>query len=190
MIPDWNNAAVLPPIRPGQPGHSPDRSPYRVPLLSVVQRFATSPERIQILKGLIAYRSALAQTIISGGFQWLDGSFMEHKEVLAGEAPKDVDVVTFFQLPDSKSQEDLFSAHPALFDHPLVKETYLVDGYTHQLGLALEPFDVRQISYWYGMWSHRRNGTWKGFVQVDLSTAEDQVATALLEQIQREGASQ
>jgi hypothetical protein len=41
------------------------------------------------------------------------------------------------------------------------------------------------------MWSHRKkSGTWKGFVQVDLSTADDQAATALLEQIQRERASQ
>jgi hypothetical protein len=31
---------------------------------------------------------------------------------------------------------------------------------------------------------------WKGFVQVDLSNTEDQVALALLEQIEREGAQQ
>ncbi len=190
MIPAWNNAAVLPPIRPGQPGHSPDRSPYRVPLASVVKRFATSPERIKILRGLIAYRSAIAHTIVSGGFQWLDGSFTENKEALQGEAPKDIDVVTFFQLPDGKTQADLFGANPALFDHLLVKQTYLVDGYTHQLGLTLEPFDVRQITYWHGMWSHQRNGTWKGFIQVDLSTFEDQIALALLDQIQREGTNQ
>jgi hypothetical protein len=188
MIPNWNSAAVLPPIRPGQPGHSPDRSPYRVSLVAVVERFATSPERVQILRGLIAYRAALAQTIITGGFQWLDGSFMEHKEVLLGEAPKDVDVVTFYQLPEGKAQDELSNAHPDLFNHSLVKETYLVDGYTHQIGLSLEPFAVRQISYWYSMWSHRRDERWKGFVQVELSSAEDQAALVLLEQIEREGA--
>ncbi len=189
MIPHWNSAAVLPPIRPGQPGHSPDRSPYRASLVAVVERFATSPERIRILRGLIAYRAALGQTMIAGGFQWLDGGFLEHKEALRDEAPKDVDVVTFYQLPGGKMQSDLVAAHPDLFNHPLVKETYLVDGYTHQIGLSLEPFDVRRISYWYSMWSHRRNGTWKGFVQVELSAAEDQAATGLLDQIEREGAA-
>lgn len=190
MIPNWNNAAVLPPIRPDQPGHSPDRSPYRVSLVAVVERFATSPERIRILRGLIAYRAALEQTIIAGGFQWLDGSFMEHKEALVGKAPKDIDVVTFYQLPEDKGQDDLFGAHSALFDHALVKEAYLVDGYTHQIGLPLEAFDVRQISYWYSMWSRSRIGTWKGFVQVEFPSTGDQAATALLDQIEREGATQ
>lgn len=188
MIPQWNNAAVVPPIRPGHPGHSPDRSPYRVPLVGVVERFAISPERIRILRGLIAYRAALAQTIIAEGFQWLNGSFLENKEVLKGEAPKDVDVVTFYQLPAGKNQSDLEDPTPYLFDHAHVKKTYLVDAYTHQIGGSLDRYDVRQISYWHSMWSHRRNGIWKGFVQVELSTTEDQMATDLLDQIEKEGA--
>jgi hypothetical protein len=187
MIPNWNSSSVLPPIRPGQKGHSSDRSPYRVPLTAVVERFATSPERIRILRGLIQYRTALAQTIITNGFQWLDGSFMEDKETLKGLPPKDIDVVTFFQLPENKTQNDLLIPHSDLFNHALVKSTYFVDSFTHQLGLPTGPYDVRQISYWYSMWSHRRNGIWKGFVQVDLSTADDQVALSLLEQIAREG---
>jgi len=188
MVPPWNNAAVLPPVRPGQPGHSPDRSPYRVALSAVIERFATSPDRIRILRGLIDYRRALAQTIIADGFQWLDGSFLEHKEALTGEAPKDVDVVTFYALPEGKTQDDLFAENPALLDHDQVKQTYLVDSFTHQIGLSLERFDVRQVSYWYSMWSHRRNGVWKGFVQVELSTAEDQIASSLLDQVEKEGA--
>lgn len=188
MIPAWNNAAVLPPIRPGNPGHSTDRSPYHVTLTAVIERFATSPERIRILRGLVAYRTALAETIIVGGFQWLDGSFMEHKEALEGEAPKDVDVVTFYQLPAGKNQDDLEASNSTLFDHEYLKKTYSVDAYTHQTGLSLEPYDVRQISYWYSMWSHRRNGIWKGFIQVELSPPEDQIATSLLDQIEKEGA--
>jgi len=190
MIPQWNNLGVLPPIRPGQAGHSPDRSPYRVPLTTVIEHFAISPKRIQILRGLIAYRTALAQTIIVDGFQWLNGSFMENKELLENEPPKDIDVVTFFKLPSDKGQDDLERPNPALFDHDYVKETYLVDAYIHQTGLFLERCDVREISYWHGMWSHRRNGIWKGFVQVELSPSEDQAATSLLDQIEKEGAIQ
>jgi len=45
---------VLPPVRPGLPGHSPDRSPYSALLSEMVQRFASSPQRIGILRGLLA----------------------------------------------------------------------------------------------------------------------------------------
>lgn len=188
MIPKWNSSAVLPPIRPGQAGHSTDRSPYRVPLAAVVERFGTSPERIHILRGLIQYRTALSHTMIKDGFQWLDGSFMEDKETLKGSPPNDIDVVTFFELPDAKSQIDLSIAHPQLFDHGHVKNTYLVDSYTHQIGLPMKRFDIHQISYWYSMWSHRKNGVWKGFIQVDLSVADDQAALSLLQQIEQERA--
>ncbi len=95
MIPDWNLAAVVPPVRPGAQGHSPDRSPYIVSLPQIVERFATSPQRIRILRGFMAYRTELKARSISSGFQWLDGSFLEDKESLLGESPNDVDVVTF-----------------------------------------------------------------------------------------------
>jgi len=39
------------------------------------------------------------------------------------------------------------------------------------------------------MWSHRRNGLWKGFVQVDISPTEDEMAKALLTQIELEAAA-
>jgi hypothetical protein len=39
------------------------------------------------------------------------------------------------------------------------------------------------------MWSHRRDEKWKGFVQVELSSSEDLAALALLDQIEREGAT-
>ncbi|RKW41698.1 MAG: hypothetical protein D8H96_09315, partial [Lautropia sp.] len=29
------------------------------------------------------------------------------------------------------------------------------------------------IAYWYSMWSHRRDGSWKGFLQLDLHQARD-----------------
>lgn len=42
MLPAWNNQGVLPPIRPGCKGSDQDRSPYHVPLASVVERFAAT----------------------------------------------------------------------------------------------------------------------------------------------------
>jgi hypothetical protein len=188
MIPDWNSTGVLPPLRPGAAGHSPDRSPYRISLSQVVERFATSPERISILHGLLDYRRQLREKAgITTGFQWLDGSFLENKEVLEGTAPKDIDVVTFFDLPPNTSQEELLTANRDLFDPESTKKLFLVDGYPFVLGNPLTPPDVRQISYWYSMWSHRRNLLWKGFVQVDVARDDDEVASELLKQIEREG---
>jgi hypothetical protein len=53
MIPEWNISAVLPPVRPGAAGHSPDRSPYKASLSEVVERFAKTPARLEILRGLL-----------------------------------------------------------------------------------------------------------------------------------------
>jgi hypothetical protein len=50
--------------------------------------------------------------------------------------------------------------------------------------------DVTAVSYWHSMWSHRRNGLWKGFVQVDISKDEDDIAAALVAQIEQELAKQ
>lgn len=108
MIPDWNISAVLPPVRPGAPGHSPDRSPYVASFSQIVERFATSAERIRILQGLLSYRAALEGRGISSGFQWLDGSFLEHKEAIQAVAPNDVDVVTFFPLPPAMDHGRVF----------------------------------------------------------------------------------
>jgi hypothetical protein len=190
VIPAWNISAVLPPVRPGAQGHSPDRSPYLASISKVVERFATTPDRIKILRGLLAYRVALGQRGISSGFQWLDGSFMEHKEALGYGSPNDVDVVTFFHLPPGTDEQSFSAQISDLFDIVKTKQTYQVDGYPHLLGRPMEGLDVKLVSYWYSMWSHRRNGLWKGFVQVDVSPVEDKVAIGLLKQIEREAANQ
>ncbi len=190
MIPEWNISAVLPPIRPGAAGHSPDRSPYKASLSEVVERFAKTPARLEILRGLLNYRAELRKRGISTGFQWLNGSFMEHKEVLLLEPPKDVDVVTFFNLPNGLDQATFSPQIADLFDVANTKQTYHVDAYPCVLGASLGETHVTEISYWYSMWSHRRNGLWKGFVQVDISEDDDNIAMALLAQIEQELARQ
>lgn len=113
---------------------------------------------------------------------------MEHKELLLGEAPKDVDVVTFFMLPEGKDEETFVLENPDLFDSNTIKLKYHVDAFPYRLGGELGAADIKQIAYWYSMWSHRRNGLWKGFVQVDLSTEEDEVSSTLIAQIEAESA--
>ena len=50
----------------------------------------------------------------------------------------------------------------------------------YPLGKPTDAFQIRQISYWYSMWSHRRDGVWKGFIQVSLDPTEDILALQTL----------
>lgn len=95
ILPQWNGVGILPPVRPEMPGNSPERSPYRVSPAGFVDRFATSPERMAILDGLLRFRGKLHELGIVSGFQWLDGSFLEQIELLENRHPRDMDVVTF-----------------------------------------------------------------------------------------------
>lgn len=179
-IPAWNNAGVLPPIVPGTPGNSPERSPYVIELPVLIDRFSTSPERIAILYGLLRFRAALHQAGIVSGFQWLDGSFLEDVERLEERSPRDMDVVNFVYLADL-NQEALISQHRALFNPAETKRAYAIDAYFVEIGGVLDKNAVRRVSYWYSMWSHRRDGSWKGFVQVDIDPAPDADARATLD---------
>lgn len=179
-IPAWNSAGVLPPIRPSASGNSPDRSPYTVDLALLVDRFAMSPERMAILDGLLRFRADLHKAAITSGFQWLDGSFLEQVEVLEGRAPRDMDVVTFLDLPSGQDQRSLVQSHGPLFDQKHVKATYAMDAYFAVLGQPTDKWQVKNVAYWYSLWSHRRDGLWKGFVQVDLDPSQDGDARAIL----------
>ncbi len=182
-IPAWTSAGVVPPIRPGQPGHSPDRSPYVVSLSTFCERFATSPERRAILDGLLRFRAALHQAGLTAGFQWLDGSFLEQVESLENRSPRDLDVVTFYHLPPGMDQRTLAHNHADLFDRPSIKNSFFMDAFFIMLGNPLDTLMAGRVSYWYSMWSHRRDGLWKGFVQVDLDPMHDAEARHLLNRI-------
>ena len=98
---------------------------------------------------------------------------LENIETLEGRAPRDVDVVTFYWLPAGKTQADIMAAGAASLSNP--KADYMVDAYLVELGAPAETL-VERSRYWYSMWSHRRNGLWKGYLEVDLDSAEDATA--------------
>jgi hypothetical protein len=153
-------------------------------LSEVVLRFATSPERRTILGGYLRYRGRLHAVGLVVGFQWLDGSFLENIELLEARHPQDLDVVTFYQLPAGVSQAQVLAREPGLFPRNLAeqvafKSLYNVDAYL--VDLATPPNRLVQMSaYWYGMWSHRRDARWKGYLAIDLSPAEDGTAAGHL----------
>lgn len=171
-IPEWNALGLLPPMDPAAPT-SAERSPYRVAVFDVVARFATSPERRRILRGWLDFRAALYGMGLTNGFQWLDGSFMEQVEALERRAPKDLDVVTFLVVPDNFEPSD---EQAAALNHDAAKETFSIDSYFVEINRIELANLVRKAAYWYSVWSHRRNQTWKGYLQVDLDPDQDQQA--------------
>ncbi len=177
-IPAWDALGVLPP----REEHDPTglaRSPYRASLVDIVDRFASSPERVAIIQGFLAYRAAMHRVGFLDGFQWLDGSFSEDVERVEGRAPRDIDVVSFVHLPAATSAP-LADGDELAFDHEAAKDRFLVDGYFVEIDLLPARQVVEQSAYWYSMWSHRRARTWKGFVQVELAPMHDALATVAL----------
>ncbi len=184
-IPAWNAEGLLPPINVAAPT-SAHRAPYPVSLVDVAMRFGTSSERIAILRGLIDYRAALHATGLTNGFQWIDGSFLEHVEASPrNRPPGDVDVVTFFWMPTGLTQRTLRSRAPNLFpttavEHDALKTRFRVDAFPVELGRRGDLL-VKDSAYWYGLWAHQRSSfKWKGFLQIDLAPAEDASALARL----------
>ena len=180
MIPDWNEQGALPSIRPGAGFTSADRAPYRVSLRQLVTRFAVSPARAAILQGFLDYRAILHTAGVIVGFQWVDGSFVENIEELERRQPNDMDVMTFCTAPKA--------SYGNLFGNGAAARALHIDAYFYRLDLPLTPDRVQLIAYWYSMFAHRRDGLWKGFIEVDLSPFEDPTARLTLnEQIQKEG---
>jgi hypothetical protein len=120
------------------------------------------------------------------GFQWLDGSFLEDVETLEHRPPRDIDVVTFLHTPANvePSTTDLAVLNPAA-----AKQQFRVDAYLVELDEITPEHLVSQSTYWYSMWSHRRNQAWKGYLQIDLAATDDEQAMLWLAQYDNEVSS-
>lgn len=182
-IPSWNSIGILPPVNEFDPlGFG--RSPYKTNTIELVDSYAFNNKRASILIGFLAFRDRLYKTGMSNGFQWVDGSFTENIELTESRKPNDIDVVTFFKVPPGETQPSIMSREIDLF-HPAKgdwrKTNFLVDAYFQCLDV--DPISLVERSvYWYSMWSHKRDMSWKGFLQVPLSKDDDIQANALLQQ--------
>ena len=172
-IPELNDIRVLPPFV-GRPTSTMDRSPYPAILAEVVDRFGDSPERRSLLFGLLDHRAELHQAGLVSGFQWIDGSFIEDIKWLEDREPRDLDVVTFYHLPDGGTEE------PSL--GPLRAEAGRRRIHAHFV--PMDPAKLEDVvaasAYWSSLWGHRRDRQWKGYLQVDLSRDEDEDARRAL----------
>lgn len=186
-IPDFGLGNVLPPFLANDVvGAFAPRSPYLATMSELVTRFATSPERATILRGLISFREELRNLGFSTGFQWIDGSFVEHCEVVKGRPPNDIDVVSVVRRPDVHAEDAAWAQFVAqygdtLFDQAHCKAAFRCDAYFIDLDIPPE-FVSRQTAYWFGLFSHQRDTfRWKGMVQVEFECDDDAASVALEE---------
>jgi hypothetical protein len=179
LIPPFDSILNVLPPHVGDPRKRSDLSPYPCTVVEFCQRFATSSARKKILDGLLNLR---AELLILGiqGFQWLDGSFLENIEQQEGRDPEDIDVVTFVEKPLTPQElhTTLILPRQDLWIPDLTKFSYLVDHYLVSLGTA-PLLLVDNSTYWYALFSHRRDKIWKGMVKVELGSKSDDDAARI-----------
>lgn len=185
IVLDWDERGLLPPIFPGTLPTERDRSPYKVSICTFVENLAINRQRISILGKFLKFREFLFNSEIRDGIQWINGSFCEYVELTQNRYPNDIDVVTFFNIPNGFTQVDLLSKNQKLFDHEYVKENFSVDSYFCVFGNTENEYSRRDVTYWYSMWSHTRDYQWKGFIEIPLDYSSDKEAQAILEKIAR-----
>jgi hypothetical protein len=179
-IPAFDGILNALPPHLGNPTLPVDLSPYPCTTHELCERFADSPARKKILDGLLRLRGELLGLGVQG-FQWLDGSFLENIEALEGRDPRDIDVVTFVSQPSDLNEFDaILKPRPDLVIRSQAKQAFFVDHFLIPLCSDAETI-VDLSRYWYGLFSHRRDGTWKGMLRVALKAkADDETAWQVL----------
>ena len=171
---------ILPPHQ-GDPRNPAELSPFPCTIYEIVDRFGFSPQRKTILEGFLDLRLKLLALGLKA-VQWIDGSFLEDIESQESRPPGDIDVVTFAlsTLALADLHQLISASDPFLLSPKHVKSTFKVDHFL--IPLASDPWQlVEHSTYFYGLFSHRRDRMWKGMLKVGmLDIAEDQAALAHL----------
>lgn len=170
-IPDFDHNHVLPPHL-GNPTQKTHLSPYPCSILELCHRFATSTERIEILKGLVTFRQQMTANGVIYGFQWLDGSFLENIEVSESRPPNDIDAVTFFGGLTPADQANIRNNFPEFANPVLAKNKFKVDHYPVDYSYSPD-VTVEMTRYWIQLFTHNRNSVWKGILRVPINTPID-----------------
>lgn len=186
MIPPFNPSGVLPPYVGASPADPAGLSPFDATIREVAEALATTADRAELLRGLIALRQQLVGLGITDGYQWYAGSFCEDIETTQGRSPKDIDVVTFFVRPSVHSGDTAWNsfvaANRSVFSPPDAKAAYKCDAYFVDANTPL-PNMISQVTYWHGLFGHQRvSHLWKGILRVPL-VSDDIAALAHLARV-------
>jgi hypothetical protein len=181
-IPSFDHNHVIPPHL-GDPSIRGDISPFECTTLELCEKFSTSQERVSILKKFLDFRKRIGSCGIKKGFQWLDGSFLENIEVSEGRSPRDLDVVTFYGEVSLSDQFIASKIFPEFFSPKLARDNFLVDHYA--IDYSHNPHvTIDHTRYWSQLFSHKRNGIWKGMLKIPLNTLkEDEEAVNYLKSL-------
>lgn len=152
-------------------------SPYPITIEAFVRVFGTSDERRSLLRKFLVFRRDLRAVGVTRGFHYVGGSMVERSP----QPPSDVDVVTFFVMPDAWADEaarrKATASKPDLFDKERARVTYGCDAYLIQLALKRDMF--RHLTLWTSLFGHDRDtNQWKGFCEIDLDAPDDDRAAA------------
>lgn len=172
MIPNFDHNHVTPP-HIGNPTDISQLSPYLSNSFEFTKHFATSAQRVEILNGLLKFRKKLNNVGVIEGFQWLDGSFTENIEITEGRAPRDLDIVTLFNLNILSQHQiaEIQNNFKDFFDSEMSKINYKLDHYP--FNYMMDPlFTIDYSRYWIQLFSHNRLGVWKGIIRLELNTPE------------------
>jgi hypothetical protein len=174
-IPEFDHNLVLPPHL-GDPVNRGQLSPYPCTTLDLCRRFGRTTERRAILGKFLDFRERLRGEGLTNGFQWLDGSFLEDVETRESRPPRDLDVVTVYWGYDGAFQTNLAGRFREFASPKLSKAAYSLDHYPFDAGFD-PTLTLEYTRYWILLFSHNRQGVWKGMLKIELNTpAEDAVA--------------
>lgn len=184
-IPQINHEGLLPPFL-GDPSQLSGLSPYRSNVRDLVAKFGTTERRLQILAGFIKFRRRLFQVGLKVGFQWINGSFIQFID----REPNDIDVVTIFHsnIPRNNFNSTV-NYNISLFKSSSTKLMYETDAYFVDAAIFNYYNFSRQITYWFGLFSHTRHSCiWKGILEIPLPNSNYECDTELELITQKQGA--
>ena len=168
-MPPLNHEGLLPPFL-GDPSQVVGLSPYKSNVVDLVTRFGISKRRLEILYGFIMFRRRLFQVGLKRGFQWINGSFVQ----ILDREPNDIDVVTIFHSSLSRHNfKSMVAYYSSLFHSVLTKRNYETDAYFVDAAIYDYYNFSRMITYWFGLFSHTREGfIWKGIIEIPLPNSD------------------
>lgn len=171
-IPHFDPITLTLPPHQGTPTDPTLISPYRCTIEELCSTFGNTPDRKRILNGFLDFRKELYNEGIRG-FHWIDGSFMEEIETLENRPPGDIDVVSFIDEPVKRIDfEHLMASNPHWWKEVESKRKFYVHNFMIHSSFTFEEI-VSQVGYWYGLFSHQRDKTWKGMLRIELVDIRD-----------------
>ncbi|MEQ9078165.1 MAG: hypothetical protein RLP09_30140 [Sandaracinaceae bacterium] len=123
--------------------------------MRLVSLFGDSRKRAELLSSYLKFHSELRKVIKEDSWQWIGGSLLElYRE------PKDIDVVVWITAADARRLP------PALSSPPTLKSERGLHVFYERLDVSAQRLQ-RRTGYWYELWTSRRGGGRKGFLELD-----------------------